>query len=432
MPAIAGLVFAATLALVFWRPRGLPIAWTTTLAASACLALGLVTPGEVVLAARGVWDATLAFVAAVLITLVLDEAGFFAWAALHLARRTRGDARLALAAVVVFSGVVTAVFNNDGAVLILTPIVSGFAERLGLPRPAALALFLAAGFVVDAGSLPFTVSNLVNILAADAFGIGFGTYARIMIPVDLVALSASLLVLVLAFRRALSPRLDVAALPEPASAVRDPVLFRWGWGVLALLAAGYGASQAFGWPASAVAGVGALALLLRAAFRPTVPLGPLVLHAPWRVIVFALGLFVVVYALRGAGLIAWLSASLEAWARRGELALVLGTGVGAALLSSFANNLPATLAHILALQGAALAPGDLRLALLSAVVGCDQGPKMTPIGSLATLLWLETLARRGFRVTWGEYVRAGLLLTPPVLLVTLLSLWAAARLIGPP
>lgn len=359
-----------------------------------------------------------------------------------MGRRPRGDGRRAFLAVVLLGALTSAVFNNDGAVLILTPVVLRLARALDLPPAAALGFLMAGGFIVDAASLPFTVSNLVNILAADAFGMGFLDYARTMVPVDVLSILASAVVLTWYYGRAVPGRVPAERLGDPAAALRDPALLPWGWGVLALLAVGYGASQALRWPVSAVAGAVALALLARAWRSPAVDVTRLAREAPWRIIAFALGMFVIVYALRDAGLLGWVAAGVERAAEAGRragpwdgwarVAVVACTGFQAAAMSSVMNNLPAELAHLLAIREAALPPDLSRLAALAAVAGCDLGPKITPIGSLATLLWMHMLRRSGVRVTWGMYCRAGLVLTPPVLAAALLTLWGWTTLAGGP
>jgi arsenical pump membrane protein len=418
------LLFAAVLAGVVRPPRRLGIGWVAVIGGAVAVAAGLVTPADLVRVTRTVADATLAFVGIVLLALVMDAAGLFAWAARHLTRAARGDtARLFLGSLVL-GALVSAVFSNDGAALILTPILFEQVRAARLPQAAMLAFVIAGGFVADATSLPLVVSNLVNIIVADFFRIGFVGYARIMAPVDLVALGASAAVLWALLGRHLPRRLPRPQAEDPAAAVPDRALFRGCWAVLAALAVAYPLGERLGLPVAVPVGAAAAAAVGLAWKSPAVSARRLVLEAPWRIIAFAAGMYVVVYGLASAGLTADL-ASVVGWAAaHGRVTGVLVTGGLAAALSSVANNLPATLLGTLAVHGAHL-PGPLRQSLaLAVVVGCDLGTKFTPIGSLATLLWLAVLDRRGLTVPAGRYLAVGAAATLPVLLAALLTLCA--------
>lgn len=418
----AALIFLATLALVIWQPRGLGIGWSAAIGAGAALLAGAVDLADIPVVWHIVWNATGAFIAVIVISLLLDRAGFFEWAALHVARWGRGSGRRLFVLLVLLGAAVAALFANDGAALILTPIVVAMLAALRFTPRATLAFVMAAGFIADTASLPLVVSNLVNIVSADYFGIGFARYASVMVPVNLVSVAATLLALAWFFRKDIPADYDLALLRPPADAIRDRATFTAGWWVLGLLLVGFFGLDDRGVPISAVAAAGAAVLLAVAARGGRIPTREVLRGAPWQVVVFSLGMYLVVYGLRNAGLTDALSALLERCAGYGIWGAVLGTGFVTALLSSVMNNMPTVLVGALAID-ATTTTSALREAMVYAnVIGADLGPKITPIGSLATLLWLHVLETKGVRISWSTYFRVGIVLTLPILFVTLAAL----------
>lgn len=419
---IAFIIFLATLALVIWQPRGLGIGWSAAMGAVAALLAGVIQLSDIPLVWDIVWNATGTFIAVIIISLLLDKAGFFEWAALHVARWGGGSGRKLFVLLVLLGAAVAALFANDGAALILTPIVIAMLRALRFSARATLAYVMAAGFIADTASLPLVVSNLVNIVSADYFRIGFAEYASVMMPVNAVSVLATLLALMLFFRHDIPRDYDLAQLKRPGDAIHDRATFVAGWWVLALLLAGFFWLDDIGVPISAVAAVGAALLLAIAARGHAIPVREVIRHAPWQIVLFSLGMYLVVYGLRNAGLTGYLTAALNAFADYGVWGAALGTGLLTALLSSVMNNMPTVLIGALSIEPTT-AQGAVREAMIYAnVIGSDLGPKITPIGSLATLLWLHVLASKGIAISWGYYFRVGIVLTLPVLLVTLAAL----------
>jgi len=415
-------IFLATLTLVIAQPRGLSIGWSAAGGAVLALALGVVDLANVATVWGIVWNATITFVAVIVISLVLDRIGFFEWAALHMLAWAKGDAKRALLYLLGLGALVAAFFANDGAALILTPIVYQQMRALGFDRRQALPFVMAAGFIADTTSLPLVVSNLVNIVSANFFHIGFVTYATVMTPVDLVSFAASVAVLFVFYRRSIPARYETQQLGAPAHAIRDRRLFRAGWAVLGVLLGGYLLSEPLNFPVAIPASIAAAALLALASRSDALSSARVLREAPWKIVVFSVGMYLVVYGLFNAGLTVYLSDLMRSAAGAGVVPATLVGGFATAALSAVMNNMPTTLVAALSVHGAHVSGGAHRALVFADVVGADLGPKFTPIGSLATLLWLHVLDTKGIKITWGQYFRQGVMLTTPVLAVTLLAL----------
>ena len=425
---LAFAIFIVTLVLVIWQPKGLGIGWSAMGGALIALLFGVVQWSDVGIVWDIVWDATFTFVALIIISLILDEAGFFGWAALHVARLGNGRGRLLFPMIVLLGAFISAFFANDGAALLLTPIVIAILLRIDFAPKSALAFIIATGFIADTASLPLVTSNLVNIVSANYFDIGFGRYAAVMVPVNIVSVLATLLVLWIAYARHIPKRYSTANLSSPQSAIKDPLVFRAAFPLLALLLIAYFATESLGLVISVVTSAAALILMAIAGrwwqggrdakFSMT----NILKKAPWQIVLFSIGMYLVVYGLGNAGLTAYGAQILNWLGQQGTVVATVGTGFLSAIMASVMNNMPSTLIGALAIDSAQVPTTTRELMIYANVIGNDLGPKFTPIGSLATLLWLHVLAEKNYKISWGQYMKVGLLITPPVLLATLLAL----------
>jgi len=414
---LASSLFLVTLIFVIWQPKGLQIGTTAIIGAVAALILGVVSFDDVVRVTGIVWDATLAFIGIILLSLVLDEIGFFEWAALKMARLSRGNGNLLFVYILLLGALVAAFFANDGAALILTPILLAKMKHLQMKPLAIFAFLMAGGFIGDSASNPLVISNLTNIVTAGYFEIGFWEYAKTMFLPNLLSIIASLTVLWIYFRKDIPKHLDIENLATPQSVIKNQTMFKLSWWFLGLLMMGYFIGDYFNLPVSLFALGGALLFLAIATYyKATKPIMT-IKTAPWQVVWFSIGLYVVVYGLKNAGLTSYLAVIINEMQQMDENVAVIGTGFLAAGLSSIMNNMPTIMIMDIAIDES----GHQALAYAN-ILGSNLGPKMTPIGSLATLLWLHVLARKGVKIGWGEYMKVGLIITPPVLLIALLGL----------
>jgi arsenical pump membrane protein len=414
---IASLIFLITLIFVIWQPRGLQIGTTAILGAIVALIFQVVNFDDVLAVTNIVWDATLAFIGIIILSMILDEIGFFEWAALKMAKFSNGNGILMFIYSILLGAFVSALFANDGAALILTPILLAKMRILKLNTKTIVAFLLAGGFISDSASLPFVFSNLTNIVTANYFSIGFVEYFFNMIIPFIVSVITSIVFLWLLLKKDIPTTVDVTLLKEPKSVIKNMKLFYFSWFFLGFLLCAYFLGDAYDLPISIFALGGAVIFLIIATISKTVKAKHIIKEAPWQVVWFSIGLYIVVYGLKNAGLTDELSQILQYLATKGDMVAVVGTGFIAAFLSAIMNNMPTVM-----IMDIALTDIPNQALIYANVIGCNLGPKMTPFGSLATLLWLHVLAKKGVKISFWEYSKFGLIITPPVLLIVLLSI----------
>ncbi|MBD2018488.1 arsenical efflux pump membrane protein ArsB [Microcoleus sp. FACHB-53] len=422
-------IFILTLILVIWQPRGLSMGFTALGGALLALITGIVTLQDVAIVWGMVWNATLTAIALIIISRILDEAGFFRGLALWLAYAGLGRGRLFFVLLMVLGALLTANLSNYGTALIWTPTLMEMLLLLGFSSKATFALVFATGFIADATSLPLSTSNLVNLISTDYFNISFFRYLLVMIPVNFVAIATGTGVIWFYFDRYIPFTYNLDRMPPPDSVIRDPVVCQWSFAVLGSLLIGYFLAQPLGIPVSSIAVSGALVMLAISGRwfhqdnTAILSLRKVWCEIPWSVLGFSLGMSILALSWRNTELTTLLSQLLKQLSGWGLTQVAMGTGFLATLLSGVMNNIPAVLINSLAIQDVLGIDSSVREVMMYAnVIGCDLGGKITPIGSLSTLLWLNILARQGRPIAWEQYIRIAFIVTLPVLSVSLLGL----------
>jgi arsenical pump membrane protein len=412
-------IFATMLALVVVRPRRWSEAWWTMLGAAAMLALGLVSPRQALGATLAGKNALLFLLSLLALSLLVGKSGFFDWAALRCAHLAKGNARSLYRNAFVLGAIVTAILSLDTTAVILTPIMLALVGRLRLPAAPYIVL---CALVANVGSLLLPISNLTNILFADAFHQTFVAFAARMIAPQLIALATTYALLRWQFRRHIGEHFASESLPDPARVVPNRSYFMVCVAVLVVVLVGYFLAPLLGIEPYVIAFAGSGVLALAGAACGCVRVRA-VGELSWGVFPFVVGLFIAVQALENLGLVG-LSSGWLAHMRSGSPEKLLAAAGATAFASNIMNNLPAALIARSVLVASHSDTGTV----LAALVGADVGPIITPFGSLATMLVIALARREGHEVHTGRFVILGLWVAPVIVVATTLTLALALLL----
>jgi arsenical pump membrane protein len=418
----AGLVLVATLTLVLIRPRGVSEAWWAVLGGVLTLLLGLVSLRQAGSIFLDTQDALILLVGMMALSAVAENAGFFDWAA-SLSARAGGGSVLKLYGFVFLVGtLITATLSLDATAIVLTPIVYGIVVRL---RLSPLPFMFACVYTANTASLFLPVSNLTNLLAYDAFDLGFARFALLMLIPATLAVLANALVLAVLFRKDLRGSYDQRL---PPFVPGDHAFFLTATaGIVGVLVAFF-LAPIFGIPIGLVALVVGGIVVIVARLRGWMALREVATAISWGILALVVGLFLVVQGVENVGLAEAVRQAFAAAAPGDSFLQILSVTVGSALGSNFINNVP-MIVLALGVTKPLISDGTLGLAAVYAVIlGTNVGPNLTTVGSLATLIWLSITRSKGMEIKVKDYLKVGAIATPVILLAAAAGLWVSLRL----
>ena len=418
---LAAAIFVVTIGLVIARPKRLTEATAALLGAGAMVLLGLVSPSGVVSDVVGHWNVLLFFVGLTGAAAVAERSGLFEALAGTSARVSAGSPRRLLAAVVAAGAVAAALLSNDAAALVLTPVVYVLVARFGL---SPLPYVLACTFVADAASIALPVSNPVNVIVSDRLGVNAASLVPVLVPAAVASVVALLGCLFVIYRHQLPARSPLTPASDSWASWTDvPRRLLVAFGVAV---AAFAIASAINVPLGpTMVAVWLLLLVVEwTSRRPKRPFDGI----GWSLLVFVASMGILVDGLSSTGITAWFAQVVLGQVRDSPAAVMVVTAFAAAIGSTLVNTLPAAFVFADAVHGAGLSAASAHAAAIGTIIGADLGPNLTPVGSVATLLWFVLLRQRGLEVTTWSYIRIGLIVTP----VTILAALGVALLLGVP
>lgn len=379
--------------------------------------------------------ASITIMATIVMAIVLESFGFFNWMAEILVKRSKGSGIRLFWNVNLLCFLMTLFFNNDGSILITTPILILLLKHFRLKNHEKIPYLLSGALIATASSAPIGVSNIVNLIALKIVGMDLYMHTAMMFVPATLGLLFLVTLLYIYFYNTLPRKLPnipvkfsdagyhpLKPLEGPDANEQNAFMYKILLFVfcvrLSLFAASY-----VGIPVEMMAVFGSLVLLgWRWIYLKVNPLDMLK-KTPWHILIFAFSMYVIIYGLHNIGLTDALVHLLQPYVSKHNLYASLLMGGTLSILSNLFNNHPALMVGTLTLTNMGLDPLTLKVAYLANVIGSDIGSLLLPIGTLATLMWMHMLKKAHVKISWKQYFKVTIVVIPPTLIFTLICLY---------
>jgi arsenical pump membrane protein len=449
MIPITIMSFLCTIIFIFMRPsvnESIP----ATVGAIFVLLSGSVTLSDLGKITETIGGAAVTIMATIVMAIVLESFGFFQWAAEIVVEKAKGSGIRLFWLVNLLCFLMTLFVNNDGSILITTPILLMLLHHMGLKNHEKIPYLLSGALIATASSAPIGVSNIVNLIALKIVNMTLYMHtAMIFIPATLGLL---LMVTLLYFHfRKILPRTvhttisrlwddppvkkphppkglhpvkkDILRIPmeNRGKFMRNILIFVFAVRV-GLFVASY-----LGIPVSFAAIFGSLVLLGWRWYRLKISPADILKKTPWYILIFAFSMYVIIYGLHNIGLTQWLIQFLQPIAHGSILKASFMMGILVSVLSDIFNNHPALMVGTITLTKLGLDPLTLKVSYLASIIGSDIGSLFLPIGTLASIMWMHIVKKGKVKITWGDYLKVTWYIIPITVIFTLviLAFWVS-------
>jgi arsenical pump membrane protein len=437
---IAGLVFISTMLVIFWRPKGMNEAWPASIGAGIIIITGIVSRMDIMDIISKIGGASITIIATIVMAVILESFGFFHWAAARLASLSKGSGHRLYWYIQLLCFLMTLLFNNDGSILITTPILILLLRNLQLKPHQQIPYLLSGALTATASSAPIGVSNIVNLIALNIVEMSLWMHTAMMfVPATLGLLFMSWLMYIVVrkklpktlpdsimdveesfFSKSFHPlktKISVEKKKQRTKFMLKVLLFVFVMRCL-LFVASY-----INIPIEIVAVLGSVVLLIWRWYHLRTNPVDILKKTPWHILLFAFSMYVIIYGLHNVGLTELLVELCEPIVNQGLFQASFIMGGLVSVLSNLFNNHPALMIGTITLTEMGLDPITLKTIYLANIIGSDMGSLLLPIGTLASLIWMSILRRNKIKITWKDYLSVSLIVIPITTIVTLTLLF---------